>query len=83
MYAEVRLHVSRPETLQRVRHLSRRQVHPRFTRRAKGKIAAAGEVLQPKGNLRVLVDGITAGLTDAVPARITVLTAGRVRPIKL
>ncbi|HEY6845243.1 MAG TPA: hypothetical protein VI320_03420 [Terracidiphilus sp.] len=40
-------------------------------------------MLQPKGNLRVLVDGITAGLTDAVPARITVLTAGRVRPIKL
>lgn len=43
--------------------------------------------LARKGNVRVVVDGITAandlGLTDAVPARITVLTDGRLRPITL
>jgi hypothetical protein len=40
-----------------------------------------------KSNVRVLVDGITAandlGLTDAVPARITVFTDARLRPITL
>ena len=45
------------------------------------------EALARKGNVRVVVDGITAandlGLTDAVPARITVLTDGRLRPITL
>jgi hypothetical protein len=45
------------------------------------------DALSRKGNVRVLVDGITAandlGLTDAVPARISVLTDGRLRPIKL
>ena len=43
--------------------------------------------LTRKGKVRILVDGITAandlGLTDAVPARIEVLTDGRLRPIKL
>ena len=45
------------------------------------------DALSRKSNVRVLVDGITAandlGLTDAVPARISVLTDGRLRPIKL
>src|SRR5580704_4043415 len=45
------------------------------------------DALARKGNLRVVVDGITAandlGLTDAVPARIGVLTDGRLRPISL
>jgi|HubBroStandDraft_6_1064221.scaffolds.fasta_scaffold621073_1 hypothetical protein len=45
------------------------------------------DALARKGNLRVVVDGITAandlGLTDAVPARIGVLTDGRLRPITL
>jgi hypothetical protein len=45
------------------------------------------EALARKGKVRVVVDGITAandlGLTDAVPARITVLTDGRLRPITL
>jgi hypothetical protein len=45
------------------------------------------DALARKGNLRVVVDGITAandlGLTDAVPARIGVLTDGRLRPIPL
>ena len=45
------------------------------------------DAISRKGNVRVLVDGITAandlGLTDAVPARITVLTDGRLQPIKL
>jgi hypothetical protein len=45
------------------------------------------DALSRKVNVRVLVDGITAandlGLTDAVPARISVLTDGRLRPIKL
>jgi hypothetical protein len=45
------------------------------------------DALARKGNTRVVVDGITAandlGLTDAVPARITVLTDGRLRPITL
>jgi hypothetical protein len=45
------------------------------------------DALARKGNVRVVVDGITAandlGLTDAVPARITVLTDGRLRPITL
>jgi len=45
------------------------------------------DALGRKGNVRVLVDGITAandlGLTEAVPARITVLTDGRLHPIKL
>lgn len=45
------------------------------------------DALARKGNVRVVVDGITAandlGLTDAVPARITVLTDGRIRPITL
>lgn len=45
------------------------------------------DALSRKGSVRVLVDGITAandlGLTDAVPARITVLTDGRLQPIKL
>ena len=40
-----------------------------------------------KGKVRVVVDGLTAandlGLTDAVPARIAVLTDGRLRPITL
>jgi hypothetical protein len=40
-----------------------------------------------KGKVRVVVDGLTAandlGLTDAVPARIGVLTDGRLRPITL
>ncbi len=45
------------------------------------------EALTRKGKVRILVDGITAandlGLTDAVPARIEVLTDGRMRPITL
>jgi len=45
------------------------------------------EALTRKGKVRILVDGITAandlGLTDAVPARIEVLTDGRLRPIAL
>lgn len=45
------------------------------------------DALTRKGKVRILVDGITAandlGLTDAVPARIEVLTDGRLRPIKL
>jgi hypothetical protein len=43
--------------------------------------------LTRKGKVRILVDGITAAgdlrLTDAVPARIEVLTDERLRPIKL
>jgi len=45
------------------------------------------DALTRKGKVRVVVDGLTAandlGLTDAVPARIGVLTDGRMRPIKL
>ena len=45
------------------------------------------DALGRKGNVRVVVDGLTAasdlGLPDAVPARITVLTDGRLRPIAL
>jgi hypothetical protein len=45
------------------------------------------DTLARKANVRVVVDGITAandlGLTDAVPARTTVLTDGRLRPITL
>lgn len=45
------------------------------------------DALARKNNVRVLVDGITAandlGLTDAVPARITVLTDARLRPVTL
>lgn len=45
------------------------------------------DALTRRGNVRILVDGITAandlGLTDAVPARISVLTDGRLRPIVL
>jgi hypothetical protein len=45
------------------------------------------DALGRKGNVRVVVDGLTAandlGLTDVVPARITVLTDGRLRPITL
>ena len=45
------------------------------------------DALARKGNVRILVDGITAandlGLTDAVPARIEVLTDGRLQSIKL
>lgn len=45
------------------------------------------DALTRKGKVRILVDGITAandlGLTDAVPARIEVLTDGRLRPIKV
>jgi hypothetical protein len=45
------------------------------------------DALARKNNVRVLVDGITAandlGLTNAVPARITVLTAARIRPVNL
>ena len=45
------------------------------------------DALARKNNVRVLVDGITAandlGLTDAVPARITVLTDARLRPVSL
>jgi hypothetical protein len=40
-----------------------------------------------KGKVRVVVDGLTAandlGLTDAVPARIAMLSDGRLRPITL
>jgi len=43
------------------------------------------DALARKNNVRVLVDGITAandlGLTNAVPARITVLTDARLRPV--
>lgn len=43
------------------------------------------DALARKNNVRVIVDGITAandlGLTDAVPARITVFTDARLRPI--
>jgi hypothetical protein len=43
------------------------------------------DALARKGKVRVVVDGLTAandlGLTDAVPARIGVLTDGRLRPI--
>jgi hypothetical protein len=45
------------------------------------------DALARKGKVRVVVDGLTAandlGLTDAVPARIRVLTDGRLRPIIL
>jgi Family of unknown function (DUF6088) len=45
------------------------------------------DALARKGNVRIVVDGITAandlGLTDAVPAHVTVLTDGRLRPIRL
>ena len=45
------------------------------------------DALARKGKIRVVVDGLTAandlGLTDAVPARIGVLTDGRLRPITL
>jgi hypothetical protein len=45
------------------------------------------DALASKGNVRILVDGITAandlGLTDAVPAHVKVLTDGRLRPITL
>ena len=45
------------------------------------------DALARKGRVRVVVDGLTAandlGLTDAVPARIGVLTDGRLRPITL
>ena len=45
------------------------------------------DALTRKGKVRVVVDGLTAandlGLTDAVPARIGVLTDGRMRPITL
>ena len=45
------------------------------------------DALARKGKVRLVVDGLTAandlGLTDAVPARIGVLTDGRLRPIAL
>jgi hypothetical protein len=45
------------------------------------------DALARKGKVRVVVDGLTAandlGLTDAIPARIGVLTDGRLRPITL
>ena len=45
------------------------------------------DALARKGKVRMVVDGLTAandlGLTDAVPARIGVLTDGRLRPITL
>jgi hypothetical protein len=45
------------------------------------------DALTRKGKVRVVVDGLSAandlGLTDAVPARIGVLTDGRLRPITL
>ena len=45
------------------------------------------DALARKGKVRVVVDGLTAandlGLTDAVPARIGVLTDGRLLPITL
>src|SRR5450756_703521 len=45
------------------------------------------DALARKGKVRMVVDGLTAandlGLTDAVPARIGVLTDGRLRPIIL
>ncbi len=60
-------------------HLTGKPTHPD----PRGVIDA----LTRKGSVRVVVDGMTAandlGLTDAVPARITVLTDGRLRPILL
>jgi Family of unknown function (DUF6088) len=45
------------------------------------------DALARKNSVRVLVDGITAandlGLTNAVPARVTVLTDARLRPVTL
>lgn len=45
------------------------------------------DALARKGKVRIVVDGLTAandlGLTNAVPARIGVLTDGRLRPITL
>jgi hypothetical protein len=45
------------------------------------------DALARKNKVRVLVDGITAandlGLTNAVPARITVFTDARIRPVNL
>ncbi len=45
------------------------------------------DALTRRDQARMLVDGMTAandlGLTDAVPARVTVLTDARLRPIKL
>jgi hypothetical protein len=45
------------------------------------------DAIARKGKVRMVVDGLTAandlGLTDAVPARIGVLTDGRLRPITL
>jgi hypothetical protein len=45
------------------------------------------DALARKNNVRVLVDGITTandlGLTNAVPARITVFTDARIRPVTL
>ena len=45
------------------------------------------DALARKGKVRMMIDGLTAandlGLTDAVPARIDVLTDGRMRPITL
>jgi hypothetical protein len=45
------------------------------------------DALARKGKVRMVVDGLTAandlGITDAVPARIGVLTDGRLRPITL
>ena len=45
------------------------------------------DALARKGKVRVVVDGLTAandlGLTNAVPARVGVLTDGRLRPITL
>jgi hypothetical protein len=45
------------------------------------------DALSRRDRIRMVVDGITAandlGLTDAVPARATVLTDARLRPIKL
>jgi hypothetical protein len=45
------------------------------------------DALARKNNVRVIVDGITAandlGLTDAVPARTTVFTDARLRPVTL
>jgi hypothetical protein len=45
------------------------------------------DALPRKGKVRIVVDGITAandlGFSDAVPARITVLTDGRLRTITL
>jgi Family of unknown function (DUF6088) len=45
------------------------------------------DALTRRGNARILVDGMTAandlGLTDAVPARIIVLTDGRPHQLRL